>query len=106
DRPRRGATHDARRAGALRAPGGSGPTSDRARGTPHRGEVAGGRRMTYFRAVDPFPLESAEHTELHEVYPRLASGRLATASGLECRASAWPPRGFCGECASDRFEWV
>jgi len=62
--------------------------------------------MTYFRAVDPFPLESAEHTKLHEVYTRLASGRLATTRCLECRASAWPPRGFCGECASDRFEWV
>src|SRR5204862_1880017 len=75
-------------------------------GPPHRVDVAGGRRMTYFRAVDPFPLESAEHTKLHEVYTRLASGRLATTRCLECRTSAWPPRGFCGECASDRFEWV
>src|SRR3989449_8368676 len=38
--------------------GGARPATDRARGTPHRVEVAGGRRVTYFRAVDPFPLES------------------------------------------------
>jgi len=68
--------------------------------------VAGGRRVTYFRAVDPFPLESADHTKLHEFYTRLASGRLMTTRCRDCRTTAWPPRGFCGECASDRFEWV
>jgi uncharacterized OB-fold protein len=62
--------------------------------------------MTYFRALDPFPLESADDTKLHEFYSRLASGRLATTRCLHCRVTAWPPRGFCGECASDRFEWV
>jgi uncharacterized OB-fold protein len=62
--------------------------------------------MTYFRAVDPFPLEAADYTKLHEFYARLASGRLATTRCHDCRTTAWPPRGFCGECASDRFEWV
>lgn len=62
--------------------------------------------MTYYRAVDPFPLESADDTKLHEFYRYLASGRLATTRCLQCRTTAWPPRGFCGECASDRFEWV
>jgi uncharacterized OB-fold protein len=62
--------------------------------------------VTYFRAVDPFPLESADHTKLHEFYSRLASGRLVTTRCLDCRTTAWPPRGFCGECTSDRFEWV
>src|SRR5439155_19471947 len=76
DRARRGAAHDARRAGALRERGGARPAADRARGTPLRVEVAGGRRVTYFRAVDPFPLESADHTKLHEFYTRLASERL------------------------------
>ena len=62
--------------------------------------------MTYVRAVDPFPLESADHTKLHEVYARLAQGRLATTRCAACGTRAWPPRGFCGECASDAFEWV
>ena len=62
--------------------------------------------MTYFRAIDPFPLESADDTKLHEFYSRLAQGRLATTTCAACGARAWPPRGFCGECASDRFEWV
>ena len=62
--------------------------------------------MTYFRAVDPFPLESADDTKLHEFYRSLASGWLVTTRCLQCRTTAWPPRGFCGECASDRFEWV
>ena len=62
--------------------------------------------MSYFRATDPFPLESAEHNKLHEFYTRLASGRLATTRCAACGTTAWPPRGFCGACASDRFEWV
>lgn len=62
--------------------------------------------MTYFRAVDPFPLESADHTTLHEFYTRLGEGRLTTTSCLGCRRTAWPPRAFCPECGSDRFEWV
>jgi len=62
--------------------------------------------VSYFRAIDPFPLESAEHTKLHEFYARLAGGRLATTRCGGCGATTWPPRGFCPECASDRFEWV
>jgi uncharacterized protein len=62
--------------------------------------------MTYFRAVDPFPLESERHTKLHEFYVRLGAGRLATTRCAECGRTAWPPRGFCPECCSDRFEWV
>ena len=62
--------------------------------------------MSYFRATDPFPLESADHTKLHTFYARLAEGRLVTTRCSTCGATAWPPRGFCGECASDAFEWV
>jgi uncharacterized OB-fold protein len=62
--------------------------------------------MTYFRAIDPFPLEAGEWNKLHEFYDRLASGRLSTTRCLGCDETAWPPRGFCGTCASDRFEWV
>ena len=62
--------------------------------------------MSYFRATDPFPLESADHNKLHEFYARLASGRLSTTKCVACGTTAWPPRGFCGDCASDRFEWV
>lgn len=62
--------------------------------------------MTYFRATDPFPLESADHTRLHEFYTRLGQGRLATTKCAGCGATAWPPRGFCPECGSDGFAWV
>ena len=62
--------------------------------------------MTYFRATDPFPLEAADHNKLHEFYARLAAGRLSTTRCTACHRTAWPPRGFCAECASDRFEWV
>jgi hypothetical protein len=62
--------------------------------------------MSYFRATDPFPLESAEHTKLHEFYRHLAAGRLATTRCAGCGTTAWPPRGFCGECAGDAFTWV
>jgi uncharacterized OB-fold protein len=62
--------------------------------------------VTYFRAVDPFPLESAEQTKLHEFYTRLGQGTLATTRCRACGMRAWPPRGFCGECASDALEWV
>ena len=61
--------------------------------------------MSYFRAVDPFPLESAEDTKLHEFYARLADGRLSTTTCAGCGRTAWPPRGFCPECSSDRFTW-
>jgi len=62
--------------------------------------------MTYFRATDPFPLESPDHTKLHEFYARLGQGKLATTKCAGCGTAAWPPRGFCGECGSDRYEWV
>jgi hypothetical protein len=61
---------------------------------------------TYFRATDPFPLESADHTKLHEFYARLAEGRLVSTRCASCGTTAWPPRGFCGACASDTFTWV
>ena len=62
--------------------------------------------MTYYRALDPFPLESAEQTKLHEFYARLGEGRLCTTRCAGCAATAWPPRAFCPACTSDRFEWV
>jgi len=62
--------------------------------------------MTYLRAVDPFPLQSADHNKLHEFYARLAAGRLSTTRCAGCGRAAWPPRGFCPECVSDAFEWV
>jgi uncharacterized OB-fold protein len=62
--------------------------------------------VTYVRAIDPFPLESADHTKLHAFYTRLGEGRLTTTRCTACNARAWPPRGFCGDCASDQLEWV
>ena len=60
----------------------------------------------YFRATDPFPLETSDHNRLHEFYARLAAGRLSTTACAGCGRTAWPPRGFCPECGSDRFDWV
>jgi uncharacterized OB-fold protein len=62
--------------------------------------------VSYLRAVDPFPLESADFTKLHEFYTRLAQGRLSTTRCARCDRTAWPPRGFCPECGSDEFGWV
>ncbi len=62
--------------------------------------------MTYFRALDPFPLQSAEHTKLHEFYVHLADGRLTTSRCRGCGRLDWPPRAFCPDCASDAFDWV
>ena len=62
--------------------------------------------MTYYRAVDPYPLESADHNKLAEFYRRLGEGRLSTTRCTGCGRTAWPPRGFCAECASDQFEWI
>ena len=62
--------------------------------------------MTYFRAIDPLPLQSAEHTQLHEVYTRLGAGRLSATRCRDCGCTAWPPRGFCPECGAAAFDWV
>lgn len=60
----------------------------------------------YLRAVDPLPLESAEHNKLHGVYDRLAAGRLATTRCAGCGRLDWPPRGFCPVCCSDAYDWA
>jgi uncharacterized OB-fold protein len=62
--------------------------------------------MTYFRAVDPLPLESSEHNKLAEFYRRLGEGRLSTTCCAGCGRVSWPPRGFCPDCTSDAFVWV
>jgi uncharacterized OB-fold protein len=65
-----------------------------------------GDPVSYLRAVDPFPLESADFTKLHEFYTRLGQGTLSTTRCARCGRTAWPPRGFCPECTSDEFAWV
>jgi uncharacterized OB-fold protein len=65
-----------------------------------------GDPVTYFRATDPFPLEAADDTKLHEFYARLGQGRLSTTTCTACGRTDWPPRGFCPDCTGDRFEWV
>jgi uncharacterized OB-fold protein len=62
--------------------------------------------MTYIRAIDPYPLQSDEHTRLAECYRRLAEGRLSTTRCRGCGRTAWPPRLFCPECCSDQVDWV
>ena len=61
---------------------------------------------TYFRATDPFPLESADHTKLSAFWDRLGEGRLSTTECAGCGRAAWPPRGFCAECGSDQYRWI
>jgi len=63
-------------------------------------------RLPYVRAVDPLPLESAEHNKLHAFYAHLAEGRLTTTRCRGCGRIDWPPRGFCPACTSDAFDWV
>jgi uncharacterized OB-fold protein len=60
----------------------------------------------YLRAVDPFPLQSADFNKLHEFYAYLAVERLTTTRCRGCGRIDWPPRGFCPACASDAYEWV
>lgn len=62
--------------------------------------------MSYFRAIDPFPLESADQNKLSAFYEHLAAGRLVTTACAGCRRTDWPPRAFCPECGSDRYDWV
>ena len=62
--------------------------------------------MAYFRATDPFPLESADQTQLAEFYVRLGAGRLTTTACGGCGRVAWPPRAFCAECGADQFRWT
>ena len=62
--------------------------------------------MTYFRALDPLPLESSDHNKLAEFYRRLGEGQLSTTRCGGCGRTSWPPRGFCPDCASDTVEWV
>ena len=62
--------------------------------------------MTYFRAIDPFPLEASDHNRLHEFYARLGQGTLSTTRCAGCGTTAWPPRAFCPGCGDDRFTWV
>jgi uncharacterized OB-fold protein len=60
----------------------------------------------YLRAIDPLPLESAEHNKLHAFYAHLAEGRLTTTRCGRCGRVDWPPRAFCPACTADAFEWT
>jgi uncharacterized OB-fold protein len=60
----------------------------------------------YFRAIDPFPLESPDQNRLAEFYARLGEGRLVTTRCTGCGRVAWPPRGFCPDCRADTHDWV
>jgi len=62
--------------------------------------------VSYLRATDPYPLQSAEQNRLHEFYAHLAAGRLTTTRCNGCGRLDWPPRAFCPACASDAYEWV
>jgi uncharacterized OB-fold protein len=61
---------------------------------------------TYLRAVDPWPLESADQNGLHRFYAALAEGRLTTTRCARCGRVDWPPRAFCPSCTADVVEWI
>ena len=63
-------------------------------------------RLPYLRAIDPLPLQSAEHNRLHLFYAALADGRLTTTRCARCGRVDWPPRAFCPSCTSDAVEWI
>lgn len=60
----------------------------------------------YLRTSDPYPLQSAAFNGLHEFYAHLREGRLTTTRCLGCGSVCWPPRRFCPECLTDKFDWV
>jgi uncharacterized OB-fold protein len=60
----------------------------------------------YYRAIDPFPLESPEQNRLAHFYASLGQGRLVTTRCTGCGRTAWPPRGFCPACRGDAYEWT
>jgi uncharacterized OB-fold protein len=63
-------------------------------------------RLPYLRAIDPIPLQAAEHNKLHAFYDHLAAGRLTTTRCRDCGRVDWPPRGFCPACTSAAFDWT
>lgn len=61
----------------------------------------------YISAMDPFPQESKETTQLYPFYDALKEGRLTTTSCKSCGKMSWPPRGvICPECYSEDLEWI
>ncbi len=60
----------------------------------------------YFRAIDPFPLQSSKNTRLVPFYEALRSQKLLTTFCPPCALRHWPPRVVCPECLSDRLDWI
>lgn len=61
----------------------------------------------YISAIDPFPQESKETTQLYPFYDALKEGRLTTTSCKSCGKVSWPPRSLiCPECYSEDLEWI
>ncbi len=60
----------------------------------------------YFRALDPFPLQSKKNTRLAPFYDALRSQKLVTTSCPQCDQRHWPPRVVCPGCLSDQLDWI
>ena len=60
----------------------------------------------YWRVSDPYPLQSAAFNSLSEFFVHLREGRLTTTRCRGCDRVYWPPRKFCPQCLTDRFDWV
>jgi uncharacterized OB-fold protein len=56
--------------------------------------------------LDFYPLESEEHTQIHQFFTSLKSGKLTTTKCTKCGTLLWQPRIVCRECSSDELEWV
>lgn len=60
----------------------------------------------YFRAIDPFPLQSNKNTRLAPFYDALRSQKLITTACRQCDRRHWPPRVVCPGCLSDQLDWI
>lgn len=63
-------------------------------------------KMTYFTAMDSYPQQYEDTTQLYKFYDYLREGKLTTTKCKDCGAIHWPPRKICPECISDNLEWV
>lgn len=61
---------------------------------------------TYYRTIDPYPLESQAFNKLYPFYQNLREGKFTSTWCKRCSRTFWPPRPLCPQCTSDELEWV
>ena len=63
-------------------------------------------KMTYYTAMDTYPQQYEDSTQLYKFYDFLKEGKLTTTKCKDCGTVHWPPSKICPECISDNLEWV